>query len=258
MREDEEAVPLGVVLVAGAETVETDDDDGSSFTGRPQALEEHVNHVLSLAETFANGLGLDDTIKRALTLAARHHDDGKRDPRFQDFLRAAAGATAEKIPADLAKSGVRASRGEERRLREAAGLPQPWRHEVLSAQLFAERYAPNTQQGDREMVDLALWLIGTHHGQGRPFFRHVDPWDGIKRKVGDVELTDAPGPHRLDFDWDGDAWADLFETLKRRYGYWGLAYLEAVLRLADHRASENLCQKNGRDNGGVNGTSKQS
>jgi CRISPR-associated endonuclease/helicase Cas3 len=117
-----------------------------------------------------------------------------------------------------------------------------WRHEVLSVQMAIPRLNNLPDAVDRA---LALWLVGTHHGYGRPFFRHDDPWDAYARTVNGILVSSDPGPHRLDFEWDGSGqgeigldWAGLFSLLKRRYGIWGLAFLEAVLRLADHRASE--------------------
>ena len=93
--------------------------------------------------------------------------------------------------------------------------------------------------------ELALWLIGTHHGHGRPLFPHGDPLDAQQRVVelpsdlgGTVELPGGYGPQSLAFDFEGRDWALMFDVLKERYGIWGLARLEAFVRLADHCASE--------------------
>ena len=81
---------------------------------------------------------------------------------------------------------------------------------------FADAYDPH----------LVLWLIGTHHGLGRPFFGFVDPQDR------------GQGPQSLAYDFDGFDWPSLFDRLSQHYGIWRLAWLETILRLADHRASE--------------------
>ena len=72
---------------------------------------------------------------------------------------------------------------------------------------------------------LVLWLIGTHHGYGRPFFGFYDPFD-------------EEGPHSLGYTFNNWDWPTVFERLRSHYGVWRLAWLESVLRLADHRASE--------------------
>jgi CRISPR-associated endonuclease/helicase Cas3 len=89
-----------------------------------------------------------------------------------------------------------------------------------------------------------LWLVGVHHGFGRPLFPHADPLDessriDLPRALGvDWRLEPGCGPQSLAFEFNGRDWAQIYEDLKRRYGIWGLARLEAFIRLADHRASE--------------------
>jgi CRISPR-associated endonuclease/helicase Cas3 len=88
-----------------------------------------------------------------------------------------------------------------------------------------------------EERDLVLWLIGTHHGFGRPFFPPCDdPSPQVKAAVVvDDSVLSAmaqEAPLRLD-----QGWFELAERIRRRYGPWELARLEAILRLADHAAS---------------------
>ena len=89
--------------------------------------------------------------------------------------------------------------------------------------------------------ELVVWLIGSHHGHGRPFFPHADPDDDRPRSfaaVGVSELAKGAGPQSLAFEWRGVDWIGMADRVRRRYGPWELALMEAVLRLADHRASE--------------------
>ena len=73
---------------------------------------------------------------------------------------------------------------------------------------------------------LVLWLVGTHHGFGRPFFGFADSENSNK------------GPQSLAYDFGGLDWPAMFDRLRQHYGIWRLAWLETILRLADHRASE--------------------
>jgi CRISPR-associated endonuclease/helicase Cas3 len=96
---------------------------------------------------------------------------------------------------------------------------------------------------------LVLHLIGTHHGRGRPFLAPVvdenteiaifltdkamlPTWNGAG---GGLKLR-ASSLHRLERVDSG--WIDRFWAMVRRHGWWGLAFLEAILQLADHRCSE--------------------
>jgi CRISPR-associated endonuclease/helicase Cas3 len=207
-------------------------------TGDHALLTVHTAAVVKKVEQFTEPTGLTDSVRRALVFAALFHDSGKADRRFQAYLNNGIGDGRL-----LAKSRRAPPRGAaERRTRERANLPEDWRHEALSVRVAIDspRFAAEADHMDAE---LALWLIGTHHGWGRPFFPHDDSLDESQRTVAGIDgqtisLPASPGPQRLDFSWNGLDWATLFERLRRRYGPWELARLEAILRLADHRASE--------------------
>ena len=209
----------------------TEDDYLSSTARESITLDEHGDEVESIAMGFAKALGLG-AVAKDLGLAAYLHDAGKADRRFQTML---AGGDEWNVRDDraLAKS-VRWVAG----AWQDAGLPKGWRHEAQSVRL-AMSHPRFTEACDPELV---LWLIGTHHGLGRPFFGFVEsePGASITSCLGvdgwpDIEFV---GPQSLAFTYCGSSWPDLFDVLNQRYGIWGLAHLEAVLRLADHRASE--------------------
>jgi CRISPR-associated endonuclease/helicase Cas3 len=243
---DAEDRRLAVVLIGSLPAAEaeqrdgsggtTEDDVAASMTGVSCTLLQHAADVCKLALEFADRAGLPTELAADVALAAWMHDAGKVDRRFQRFL-----AGGDPFAVDdqhvLAKSAEgRSPRG----TWERSGLPPAWRHEALSVRLALV----NPRLVEANDRDLVLWLIGTHHGRGRPFFPHADLLDGRDRRLPDIPglvpsmLKAGAGPQTLGFELDGLDWATLFALLRRRYGPWGLARLEAVLRLADHRASE--------------------
>jgi CRISPR-associated endonuclease/helicase Cas3 len=235
----------GIVLTARKRIQFTDfippvdeGDDSSSTNGSSNEilLPDHTRHVRErLRQTLAViALNIDT---EAFEIAAERHDWGKADDRFQTLLRGLtrtdASLFAGHSPPILAKSNGRQSPREAAQARERAELPEGFRHEMLSVQ-FAER--AETSERDPSQRDLILHLIAAHHGYARPFAPVViddDPpdveYEGLILSRSDRLATP---PHRLDSEI-----AERFWSLTRRYGWWGLAYLEALLRLADQQAS---------------------
>ena len=84
--------------------------------------------------------------------------------------------------------------------------------------------------------DLVLHLIGTHHGWARPLPPIIEDHEPETLSFalaghGMTATSDlAQGPMALEM-------ADRFWRLVEHYGYHGLAWLEAILRLADHQQS---------------------
>ena len=195
----------------------TEDDWLSYRGGRRVTLCDHTNSVVAHVERFTATLHLGKRIAADLRIAAALHDIGKADPRFQLFL---AGADWWNRPdgEPLAKSGRRTVQG----AWERTELPDGWRHEAQSVRRAME----HPRLSDAYDPYLVLWLIGTHHGFGRPFYAFFDSQDGNR------------GPQSLAYDFGGLDWPSIFDQLSRHYGIWRLAWLETILRLADHRASE--------------------
>ncbi len=222
-------------------------EDQPSLTGTRTTLRQHLIGVGAKAAEYGRSLQLPDEVIDDLRLAAELHDLGKVDSRFQDQMHGHDPVLRAVSDAPLAKSipGVRTTRDK---------WP-PVRHEFSSVAL-ADR-VPELIERAHDW-DLVLHLVGSHHGFSRPLpsikkdadSRTLDVSgelrDGGFRLVVDDEMQDQPGdcgilklstvsdlaetPLALDM-------ADRFWRLQARYGHHGLAWLEAILRLADHQQS---------------------
>ena len=190
----------------------------------PVLLDDHQNDVAERTRQLAENLGLAPEFSEALELAAKYHDEGKRDLRFQQML----GADPE--TGALAKSGHR-SVAEAYLARSRSALPKGWRHEQLSALMVA---ASPEKVGEHR--DLVLRIIGCSHGHGRFSFAHD----------ADFLLKEGYLPEGLDYEalkeqatrlFNVGYWDNLMEQTSRTYGPYATAYLEAVERAADAQIS---------------------
>lgn len=209
-------------------------DDRSSLTVRV-TLERHSDGVRRMATAFARACALPEAVARDVALAAWLHDVGKADPRFQVWLCDGDEIGAALLAEPLAKSDANPrNRAALRRARRRAHYPEGARHEFQSLALIEACPALVAEATDAELV---RYLVSSHHGHGRPFAPVVEDPDPCEVTLVHGGLAAAaPSDHRLHRLDSGQA--DRFWRLVRRFGWWGLAFLEAVLRLADHRCSE--------------------
>lgn len=212
----------------------SDEDDATASSGvRRITLDTHLDGVAEFARRFAEGCGLPDPLVRALELAGRAHDLGKADARFQAWLKGGNPWARGEL---LAKSEeLPQGRRECEKAREHANYPKGGRHELLSVRLLES--APACLPDDADLRELVLHLVESHHGYCRPFAPIVldeNPVHVTKEFMGrNLVHSSATGLERLD-----SGVAERFWRLSRSYGWWGLAWLEAILRLGDHRRSE--------------------
>lgn len=211
---------------------DTDASGFSSRKGKPISLYEHLDGVEKAARSHAVGCGLSEEFATAFACAGSFHDLGKADPRFQSLLRGGVRWVGREM---LAKSAAMPkSRAAQARAREASGYPKNGRHELLSVRMAES--VPDLLPAEDGMRDLVLHLIASHHGHCRPFAPTVK--DNQEVEAGyDIEGAEAhwSGPTGLERIDSGVA--DRYWRLVRRHGWWGLAWLEALFRLADWKRS---------------------
>ena len=215
-------------------------DEAGSLTGTEVSLDRHLQGVANRVRCWAERLGFSPKLADDLHLAGLLHDIGKVDPRFQAILVGGDPIKLALLDAPIAKSspGVRQKMyGQQGSLwstsRRRHGYPRGMRHELASVVLAESKPEVLNLAHDG---DLVLHLIGTHHGWGRPLPPVIDDPEPevLTFRFGGNSLQAtsqlAEGPLALEM-------ADRFWRLVARYGYYGLAWLEATFRLADHQQS---------------------
>ncbi|MFT4297463.1 MAG: type I-U CRISPR-associated helicase/endonuclease Cas3 [Micropruina sp.] len=210
-----------------------DTDDGTAHLLTTVTLRTHGAAVRKRAEEIARFLQSPPELTAIIGDAAGWHDIGKVDPRFQAMLFEGDPVRAAIASEPLAKSGM--PPGDLQRHRDArrrSGLPPRARHEAWSHALVAAYLAAS----ERPLLvdpDLLLHLVASHHGHARPLLPPVV--DGAEhRLLTDIDGTvvEADLPRQVDLSH-----AERFQALNWRYGWWGLALLEAIVRCADMTVS---------------------
>jgi len=196
-------------------------EDRSSYGASvPVTLAQHLGDAKEEAAELCSLLTLDSAVAALVRRAAWLHDIGKAHPVFQATMHANGCGEGQ-----WAKAPGRGSRH----------TRPGFRHEVASA--FAA-----LQLGEEELV---VYLLMSHHGKVRQRLEPF-PWqqrDGPLHGVIDGELLPAvegvcpsvalhQPPKAL-----GKGWPPLCRRLLNAHGPFLLAWLEAVVREADQRAS---------------------
>jgi CRISPR-associated endonuclease/helicase Cas3 len=197
------------VIVARADRraiEEAEDDDASLGFHRDVLLDRHHCDARKNAEELCSKLPLTDEIRKVVVQAAGHHDLGKDRPWWQRAV-----GRIDRPP--VAKS---------RQSRTDHKINRGYRHELGSvADLEAVSEIKELDKTCSGLADLCLHLVAAHHGHGRPSFR-----------------AEAMGPLRTDAMKQAfHTTATRFTQMQATYGWWGLAWLEALVKAADVLAS---------------------
>lgn len=214
-------------------------NDESSRQTKPIELAEHLRHVAQRAKELCALVG-EDADCAAVVRAARWHDVGKAHPVFQASMYSCKGQEVGKT--FLAKSDCPGPVRHQRKF---------FRHELASMLAWLDQH-----DGEAD-ADLVAYLIAAHHGKvrlslrampteppaanGKRFARGIWEGDILPAVVFDGERSEATvlrlALMEIGEGEQGPSWAERTLKLLEQYGPFRLAWLEALVRLADWRAS---------------------
>ncbi len=216
--------------------------DPRSFLTYVQTLKAHSREVRSAAESLLDALAdlqLAPSVRDDIIKAAHHHDWGKAHPVFQATMQKGLPDEKRPVTEPLAKTV-----GNHRHARRY------FRHELASALALMQTGA----------TDLCAYLAATHHGKVRLSIRAIPG----EKKPDRADTKYARGIHDNDelpsvslgngvmtepvtlnlepmllgsLTPDRRSWLELAINLRDQFGVFRLAYLEALVRAADVRAS---------------------
>lgn len=192
------------------------DADLSKTGMRAVKWREHADRVAEYVGRVAERLKFPKNLQTALILAGEFHDSGKRRRIWQRSIG------NPNPPEFYAKSG---------KDWEPCDICPDYRHEFGSLVDLDKKEEHNAVLSalNPDECDLVLHLIAAHHGRARPYFPPEEVRDP-EATPAECEAIAIEVPRR-------------FARLQRRFGRWGLAYLESLLRASDYAASVEIPPK---------------
>ena len=181
----------------------------------PLDLFRHLSDVAQLAGNFAQTLAPE--LKMDFISAGNIHDLGIAETRMQTLLHGSAARA--RFASPIAKGKTH------RQIHQVDAAMTGYRHEIASVRV-AEILIPG------KVSKLAKHLVLSHHGHCRPYLP-CQPQVAMQFRIAD-KMVELPPLDQIDFDLEQ---IRRHVALQEKFGIYGLAWLEAIFRLAEWQAS---------------------